>query len=89
MSNEELKSRLEELHQQLEASQVNAEDRNLLGHLMSDMVNIAGGEQPGESEGDLTVTERLEQKASEFEQRHPTVAGVMRQIADLLGKMGI
>ena len=89
MANEELKSHLSELQKQLESSKISARDRNLLGNLMSEMVEIANSEAPPDTHRPVRLQERLERYAGEFEQLHPTMAGVMRQVADTLGKMGI
>lgn len=89
MANEELKAQIQALQKLLESSKVSAEDRNLLGNLMEDMVEIANAKSPVDESHQATLQERLERYAGEFEQRHPTTAGVMRQVADALGKMGV
>jgi len=89
MSNEELKSRLDELHQELEkAGTLSLEERDMFGSLMADMVQIAQEESQPE-EHDETLREKLEHKASDFDVDHPRLAGVIRQLLDSLGKMGI
>lgn len=94
MSNEELKARLEDLHQELEkAHTLSLDERDKFGSLMSDMVLIAQGKGVGK-EHDVpnhneTLREKLEHKASDFDVDHPRLAGVLRQIVDALNKMGI
>lgn len=89
MTNEELKAQLAELHNQLEkASRLEPAERDVLGSLMSDMVKIASGEELHEDHK-LGVKEQLEQQASDFETRHPQLAGALRQVMDALHKMGI
>ena len=99
MANDELKKHISELQQQMEASAIDGEDRNLLGHLMSDMVKIAQGEPSPDPENAPAAkrlleqqpgfAETLERQAGDFEQQHPNIANILRQVADLLGKMGI
>lgn len=94
MSNEELKARLEDLHQELEkAHKLSLEERDKFGSLMSDMVLIAQGEGSDKDHDtvghDATLREKLEHKASDFDVDHPRLAGVLRQIIDVLNKMGI
>ena len=94
MSNEELKNRLEDLHQELEkAHTLSTEERDKFGSLLSDMVLIARGEgleqENEELRDDETLREKLEHKASDFDVDHPRLASVIRQVLDTLGKMGI
>ena len=89
MSNEELKSRLDELHQELEkASTLSLEEQDMFGSLMADMVQIAQDESQPEQHNE-TLREKLEHQASDFDVDHPRLAGVLRQLLDSLGKMGI
>ncbi|PCJ91139.1 MAG: hypothetical protein COA46_09335 [Porticoccaceae bacterium] len=89
MNNEELKKQIDELHKELEKAQTLApEERDLFGHLMSDMVLIAQGQNKTDA-GRETLREKLEHKASDFDSSHPGLAGVIRQVLDALGKMGI
>ena len=55
---------------------------------MSDMVLIAQGQNEADA-GRETLREKLEHKASDFDSSHPGLAGVIRQVLDALGKMGI
>jgi hypothetical protein len=89
MTNEELKKHLDELHDELEKAHTMAsEERDMFGLLMSEMVQIAQGEgQPDEHKE--TLRERLDIKASDFDADYPRLAGVIRQVIDALGKMGI
>ena len=47
----------------------------------------SGSENSDEISQDLS--DRIEQQAVEFEQEHPTLAGVLRQIMDTLGRIGV
>ena len=87
--NDDLRDQLATLHNELEkAKTLDPEDRDMLGHLMSDMIRIAQGDLKKEAHHE-TVREQLERKASEFDLDHPRLAGVVRQLLDSLGKMGI
>lgn len=89
MSNDDLRDQLTTLHNELEKAKTLApEDRDMLGNLMSEMIRIAQGNLWQESHHE-TMREQLERKAGEFDLDHPRLAGVVRQLLDSLGKMGI
>lgn len=89
MTNEELHGQLQQLHRELEqAKSIAAEDRDMLSHLMSDMVEIAQGKEP-EDKPQHHLRDQLEEKASEFEVDHPRLAAILRQVLDALNRMGI
>jgi len=89
MAEQDLRNQLNQLHEELEsAKNLPTEERDMLGHLMTDMVKIAQGDELPE-EHHATLRERLEQKESEFELDHPRLAGVIRHILDSLNRMGI
>tara|TARA_B110000503_G_scaffold105749_1_gene157822 strand:- start:3203 stop:3472 length:270 start_codon:yes stop_codon:yes gene_type:complete len=89
MTNEELRAQLDELHKELEkANTLAPEERDLFGHLLSDMVRIAQCEEPGVNPKE-TLRDQLEHKASDFESDHPRLAAIVRQVLDSLNKMGI
>ena len=89
MSQDDLRDRLKELHQELEkASQLSNDERDVLGSLMKDMVEMASSDAAIQDRAG-GLTDQLEQQANDFENRHPKLAGVLRQIMDALGKMGI
>ena len=89
MDSETLKQQLKELHETLEdASHLSTSERDVLGHLMEEMVEIAssGSVEEQDAEG---IVDQLEKQATDFETRHPRLAGVLRQIMDALERMGI
>ncbi|MFT7301033.1 MAG: chromosome segregation ATPase [Porticoccus sp.] len=89
MANKELRAQLDQLHKELEkANALAPEDRDLFGHLLSDMVRIAQGEEPGVNPKE-SLRDQLEHKASDFESDHPRLAAIVRQVLDSLNKMGI
>lgn len=101
----QLKIRLEELHNQLvKSSQISAADRDLLGKmvvgiLQLEEVKLAGvriEEMPqdisraaAETANDQGLRDTLEQKSLEYEAQHPKLAFTLRQILDILTRMGI
>jgi len=89
MADQDLRQELKELHDQMEAS-LHKEplDKDLLGHIMTDLVRIAQGEKLGEEAGESLV-EQLEDQAADFDSRHPKIAGILRDIVDILSKLGI
>lgn len=89
MTNDDLRSQLAQLHNELEHAKTLApEERDVFGNLMSDMVKIAQGSEVPEKHR-RSLRETLEQKENEFEVDHPRLAGVIRQILDALNRMGI
>ncbi len=85
-NNEELKAKLEELRKELKtASEVNSVERDVWTNLMTDIVNLSTS--PDEIEQGFKQT--LEEKGTAYEVDHPKVAFAMRQVLDMLTKMGI
>lgn len=89
MNDQELRRELKELHDQIEgALKKEPLDKDMLGHVMTDLVKVSQGLalQPHEEE---TLKEQLEHQASDFEMRHPRLASTFREIMDILAKLGI
>src|SRR5690606_13391544 len=85
----ELREQLTELHRELEAATSKSpEGSEVLSHMMTDIVRIAAGEEMHPEEGE-NLRERLEHQASDFEVRHPRMAGILREITDILARLGI
>lgn len=83
MAGQELKQQLQQLHATLaEHPQLDNESQALLQRIAADIDEL----QP-EQQADLS--ERVQEQAVRFEQEHPTLAGVLRQIVDTLGRMGV
>jgi len=85
MSERELEVLLAELHKRLkQARSLDPEARKLLATVAEDI------EQALENEDTSSVApEPVEALAVRFEADHPSLAGVLRQIMDTLGKAGI
>ena len=83
---EELKSRLEGLHRDLQsASEITASERELLSNMVVGVLGL--DDQKMETEQGLQ--EMLEEKSSAWEVKHPKLAFTMRQIIDLLSRIGV
>jgi len=85
MSDQDLRILLDELHTRLKrARSLDPEARKQLATVARDIENTLG------SDGASTVAgEPVEALAVRFEADHPSLAGVLRQIMDTLGKAGI
>ncbi|MCK9505471.1 MAG: DUF4404 family protein [Porticoccaceae bacterium] len=89
MTNQDLRSELQSLHQQIEtAIHKESLDKDVLSHVMTDIVRISQGDdlQAAESE---TLKEQLEDQVADFEAGHPRLAATLRDIMDVLAKLGI
>lgn len=83
---EELKLRLEGLHRDLQqASEITASEREVLSNMVVGVLGL--DEQKAETEQGLR--EMLEEKNSVWEVKHPKLAFTVRQILDILSRMGI
>jgi len=88
MNDQDLRSELKVLHDRIEASlHKDPQDKDALSHIMTDLVRLAEGENFHEEETE-TLKEQIDEKATDFEARHPKVAGVMREVMDVLAKLG-
>ncbi|MCK9468031.1 MAG: DUF4404 family protein [Porticoccaceae bacterium] len=88
METDQLRQQLAELHKELEKAA--HEDRyaeDMLTTVMTDIVRVASGDEPELEEGD-NLRDRLEKQASDFEVRHPKTAGIMREVTEILAKLG-
>jgi hypothetical protein len=86
MTEQKLKSNIQEVHAELErANTMTSQEKDLLGSLMEEIVIHAGADD----EKKQAVTSELDRQATKFEMDYPKIAGLLRQIMDALGKMGI
>lgn len=87
MNNDELRQELLQLQNQLKSNiSKTAAERDMVGHLMTDIVNLAN--QP-DAETDAQLIDKLEAWQSEYEAEHPQISGIVRQLVDVLQRMGI
>ena len=84
----ELKSRLQELHNQLEsATKIHPEEKDLLSNMIVGILRLE--EQSSNPEIESDWTDLLEEKSLVYEAQYPKVAFTLRQILDILSRMGI
>jgi len=83
LSNRRLTELLAELNRELEdRGELDAGTRALLEKLNDDIARLTGGE-------DATPLNRARQLESRFATEHPVAERIVRELADLLAKMGI
>lgn len=85
---EELRASIAELKRQMHVA-LDDKERDLLGEIVE---SIGGGHvhPPVQVlEDKEEITEQLEVQAVNFETRHPKLAGAIREVMDVLAKMGI
>ena len=85
MGDEKLHKLLTQVHEHLQQqSSLDEQSQKLLQQVLIDVQSASEGE---ELQQDLS--ERIEQQAVQFEQAHPTLAEILRQIMDTLGRIGV
>lgn len=83
---EQLKDKLKQLQQSLNGiDQLDDESRELLQQLDDDIHQALKGQVASES----SLNDRLEQQAVEFDGQYPHTSAILRDIVDVLGKIGI
>ena len=86
MEQDTVRARLAELHAELEdAHQNNPAAAEHLGKVLPDVKRVA----EGGTEQDASLAGRLEKVAVQFEADHPSLAGSVRRLVDLLAEVGI
>lgn len=90
MSDEKLHQLLTQVHEQLQQQDgLDEQSQTLLQQVLDDVKNAnAPGIENTELDPD-DLTNRIEQQALQFENAHPTLAEVLRQIMDTLGRIGV
>jgi hypothetical protein len=85
MSDQDLSALLAELHARLkQARSLDPESRKMLATVSRDIEQALVND-----DASAVATEPVEALAVRFEADHPSLAGVLRQIMDTLGKAGI
>jgi uncharacterized protein YukE len=83
MPRNELKQQLQALHETLkESPQVDDETQTLLQQIAVDIGELEVGNA-------ADLSERVQEQAVQFEQEHPALAEILRQIVDTLGRIGV
>ncbi|QDU61456.1 hypothetical protein Pan216_23160 [Planctomycetes bacterium Pan216] len=87
---EELKATLAQLHQQLQDVPADAPDvKAMLEGAIVDIHSTLDAEKSADEPQHDTLIEPLTDAASRFEESHPTLAGAMTRLVELLRHMGI
>ncbi len=92
INDNELKERLQYLHDQLEDASKLSDDEHAGLHKFADDVFqlvVHGRDKELEPEHAHRLRETLERYAAEFDAEHPRTSGVLRQIGAILERMGI
>lgn len=85
MNEQKLKTLLSELHTELKQQEsLDDESLNLLKQVITDAEAI--GNDASQTEA---LQDKIQQQALQFEQDHPTLAEILRQIMDTLGRIGV
>ena len=88
MDKDNLKKLLANLHQELEGSdRMDVETRALLQQLHQDIEKL--DESNNNADQGASVIEQAESLEARFAAKHPAAEGFVREIIDLLGRMGI
>lgn len=89
MPKQRLRELISDLHDELERTpQVDAEGRELLRELTGDIEELVGHEEPA-PESRASASQRVENAAVRLEADHPRLAGILGEIVDALGRLGI
>lgn len=89
MPKERLRQLVSSLHEELERTpQVDAEGRDMLRELTGDIEELVGHDAPAAESRD-SAAERVETAAVRLEAEHPRLAGILGEIVDALGRLGI
>ncbi len=90
MANEDLKAKLKELRHRLQnAANISPADRDLWTNLITYLSQQAEVESSDSSQTHQGLRDTLEKKSAAYEIEHPEIAYLLRQVLDILVKMGI
>lgn len=82
---EQLKAKLSQLHTTLaELDQLDDDSKGMLKQLDTDIQRLLD-----DGQADAGLNTRIEQQAVAFEGRHPSMSAVLKDMMDVLSKMGI
>ena len=85
MSDQNLTQLLSQLHKTLQDHpQLDDETRTMLDQISNDVAALNKDQNEHQA-----LSDKLEQQAVEFEQAHPTLSEILRQIVDTLGRIGV
>lgn len=84
MTSDQLRESIAEIKKYMQDA-LDTHERDLLGDLISAIGHTQG--QPVASSE--TLSEELDQRAIDFDTRHPKLSKLLREVMDTLGKMGV
>ncbi|OUS37598.1 hypothetical protein A9R00_11010 [Oleispira antarctica] len=87
MADEKLHQLLTKVHEQLQ--QQDSLDEQSQKLLQQVLIDVKDATEDGTVELQQDLSDRIEQQAVQFEQAHPTLAEILRQIMDTLGRIGV
>lgn len=88
MADTKLHELLTQVHEHLQKqSNLDEQSQELLQQVLADVKLASTSNVENEQQQDLS--DRIEQQAVEFEEAHPTLAEILRQIMDTLGRIGV
>jgi hypothetical protein len=89
MDKDSLRERLTQLHAELSAAHhADPQAHRPLGEILPEIKRLTE-QSAAAGTADASLPQRLEQVAVQFEADHPSLAGSVRRIVDLLGEVGI
>ena len=89
MPETQLRTTLEELHQELESAESVDEDaRALLVEVLGDIQALLD-RSDGESDRDASLGDRLAEATRRFEESHPSLTAAVNRVASALSNLGI
>jgi methyl-accepting chemotaxis protein len=87
MSDKKLHQLLTQVHEHLQnKSGLDEQSRVLLQQVLADVKLVSTSTVES---GQQDLSDRIEQQAVEFEEAHPTLSEILRQIMDTLGRIGV
>ena len=87
MSNARIKELLGQLQDEIGGTSINEETRSLLRALESDIDDLLEGAD--NDSGENSVLDRAQRLESSFAASHPLAERIIRELVEVLGKMGV
>ncbi len=87
MSNEKIQELLAKLHEEIEATKIDADTRFLMQELDSDIVDLL--DSSSTTDDAKSVLERAKQLETRFSTNYPAAERFIREIIDALARMGV
>ncbi len=87
MSNEKVQELLAKLHKEIEATKIDADTRFLMQELDADIVDLLDSTSP--TDDAKSVLERAKRLETRFSTSYPAAERFIREIIDVLARMGV